>query len=104
MKAWSEVYSNRNPDFILKYQGSNPADGIKRIINKEVDFSNVDMPLSIDELQKNGLLQFPFALGAIAPIVNLPNVYAGQFRLDGKVLGDIFWGISKNGVTPRLLL
>lgn len=102
MKAWSEVYIARNPDFSLKYQGSNPADGIKRIVNKEVDFSNVDMPLNIDELKQNGLMQFPFALGAIAPIVNLPNVYAGQFRLDGKVLGDIFLGNIKKWSDPAI--
>jgi phosphate transport system substrate-binding protein len=92
MKAWSDVYTSRNPGFLLKYQGSNPAEGIRRIVNKEVDFSSIDMPFKLEELNKNGLLQFPFALGAIAPIVNLPNVYPGQFRLDGKTLGDIFLG------------
>lgn len=103
MKAWSEVYTTRNPGFLLKYQGSNPAEGIKRIVNKEVDFSSVDMPFSIEELNKNGLMQFPFALGAIAPIVNLPNVYPGQFKLDGKTLGDIFLGNITKWNDPAIL-
>ena len=102
MKAWSEVYVSRSPEFSLKYQGSNPAEGIKRIVSKDVDFGSIDMPLNIDELQKNGLVQFPFALGAIAPIVNLPGVYAGQFKLDGKVLGDIFLGSIKKWNDPAI--
>lgn len=102
IKAWSEVYSSRNSDFLLKYKGINPAEGIKQIANKEVDFSAVDMPLNIEELQTKGLMQFPFALGAIAPIVNLPNVSAGQFKLDGKVLGDIFLGNIKKWNDPAI--
>jgi ABC-type phosphate transport system substrate-binding protein len=54
MKAWSESYSARTPGFLLKYQGSNPADGIKRLVSNEVDFSGIDMPLNIAFLQKNG--------------------------------------------------
>jgi phosphate transport system substrate-binding protein len=102
MKAWGEVYSRRNSEFLLNYQGSTPAEGIKRIVNKEVDFSAVDMPLNIEELQSKGLMQFPYVLGAIAPIVNLPGVYAGQFKLDGKVLGDIFLGNIKKWNDPAI--
>lgn len=92
IKVWSEAYSMHSPTSAIKYQGSSPADGIKRLVNKEVDFSSVDMPLNLAELKKNGLIQFPFALGGGAPVVNLPNVYPGQFRLDGNTLGEIFLG------------
>lgn len=92
IKVWAEVYTIRYPGSTIKFQGSTPADGIKKLANKEVDFSSIDMPLNIEELNKNGLMQFPFALGGVAPIVNLPNVYPGQFKLDGKTLGDILLG------------
>jgi len=92
IKAWAEVYASRVHNSAISYKSTSPADGIKRLINKEVDFSGIDMPMASEELRKNGLLQFPFALGAIAPIVNLPNVYPGQFRLEGKTLADIFLG------------
>ena len=92
IKVWAEAYAMRTPTAVIKYKGTSPADGIKRLVSKEVDFSSIDMPLSMAELKKNGLMQFPFALGGVAPIVNLPNVYPGQFRLDGKTLGDIFLG------------
>lgn len=95
IKIWAETYSTRNPDATIKFKGSNPGEGIKRLSTNEVDFSTLDMPLSATELNKNGLMQFPIALGAVAPIVNLPNVYPGQFRLDGQVLGEILLGNIK---------
>lgn len=103
IKIWAEAYSMRSPTSVIKFQGSSPADGIKRLVNKEVDFSSIDMPLNIADLNKNGLLQFPFALGAIAPIVNLPNVYPGQFKLDGQTLGDIFLGNIKKWNDPAIV-
>jgi len=104
IKAWADTYSKRNPNSAVKYQASSPADGIKRLLNKEVDFSVLDMPLSNGELKKDGLLQFPFALGAVTPIVNLPNVYSGQLRLDAKTLGDIFFGNIKKWNDPAIAI
>lgn len=103
MKAWGDAYSQRTPGTTIKYQGSTPAEGIKRLINKEIDFASIDMPLSLEELNKNGLMQFPFVLGAIAPMVNLHNVYIGQLRLDAKVLGDIFLGNIKRWNDPAIV-
>jgi len=102
IKAWGDSYSLNTPGTVIKYQGSNPAEGIKRLVNKEVDFCSIDMPLTIDELKSKGLVQFPFVLGAIAPMVNLPNIYIGQLRLDAKVLGDIFLGEIKKWNDPAI--
>ncbi|HEY6096096.1 MAG TPA: phosphate ABC transporter substrate-binding protein PstS [Gallionellaceae bacterium] len=100
--AWGESYRIRNPGTIIKYQGISPAEGINRITNKTVDFAGVDMPLNLAELNQRGLVQFPIALGAVAPIVNLPGVYAGELRLDGKTLGDIFLGKITKWNDPAL--
>lgn len=102
IKAWGETYSARNSGSTVNYQGSTPAEGLQRLINKEVDFCSSDMPLSMADLKKNGLIQFPYALGAIAPVVNLPNVYSGQLRLDGQLLGDIFLGKIKKWNDPAI--
>ena len=102
IQEWGKVYATRFPGTVIKYQASSPADGIKRLINKEVDFCSVDTPVSSDELKKNGLLQFPLVLGGISPVVNLPNVSPGQFRLDAKTLGDIFLGKIKKWDDPEI--
>lgn len=93
----------RSPTTVIKYKGSNPADGIKRLVSKEADFSGIDMPLNINFLQKNGLMQLPFALGGIAPVVNLPNVFRGQLKLDGNTLAEIFLGNIKKWNDPALI-
>lgn len=103
IKVWSEAYSMYSPSSSIKYKGSNPADGIKRLVEKAVDFSNIDMPLNADELNKKGLLQFPFALGAVAPVVNLPGVYPGQFKMDGNTLAEIFLGNIKKWNDPAIV-
>ena len=92
IQEWGKVYTARFPGTVIKYQASSPADGLTRLINREIDFCSVDTPVSSDELKKNGLLQFPLVLGGISPVVNLPNISPGQFRLDAKILGDIFLG------------
>ena len=102
IKIWAEDYSARNPSVVIKYQGSSPADGVKRLLSKEVDFSSIDMPLSMEELKKNNLVQIPVALGVIVPMVNLPNIYTGQLRLDGPTLGDIFLGHIKKWDAPAI--
>jgi len=89
---WAKVYTTRISKSVINYKGSNPAEGIKQLINREVDFCSVDMPLNAAELKKNKLVQFPVVLGGIALVVNLPKVKPGQFKLDGKTLGDIFLG------------
>ena len=102
VRVWGDAYSARTPGSVIKYKGSNPADGIKRLNAKEVDFSGIDMPLDISDLNKNGLMQFPVALGGVAPVVNLPNVYPGQFKLDGAALAEIFLGTIKKWNDPVL--
>ena len=103
VRVWGDAYTARTPGIVIKYKGSNPADGIKRLAKKEVDFSGIDMPLTISELKKDGLMQFPVALGGVAPVVNLPNVYPGQFKLDGPVLADILLGTIKKWNDPAIV-
>ena len=52
VRVWAEAYKTHTPTALINYKGSSPADGIKRLVNKEVDFSGIDMPLHIDELKK----------------------------------------------------
>ena len=42
-------------------------------------------------------------MGGIAPVVNLPNVYPGQFKLDGQTLADIFLGNIKKWNDPAIV-
>jgi len=80
----------------INYQSVGSGAGIKQIKAKTVDFGASDAPLTDEELAKDGLIQFPTVIGGVVPIVNIAGVAAGQVKLDGKVLGDIFIGKITN--------
>ena len=39
-----------------------------------MDFGATDAPLKGDDLEKNGLVQFPTVMGGIVPVVNIQGV------------------------------
>ncbi len=88
---WASVYV-RNKNVRINYVGVGSGEGIKRIEARAVDFGASDMALTIDELNKQGLLQFPMLVGAISPVVNLPDLPMGDLKLDGPALAAIYLG------------
>ena len=73
-QQWANNYTIRK-DMKVDYLAVGSGEGIKRIKAREVDFGGTDMPLTMDELNKNELIQFPTMMGAITPVINLPGVY-----------------------------
>ncbi|MEJ8813403.1 phosphate ABC transporter substrate-binding protein PstS [Variovorax ureilyticus] len=76
----------------INYQSVGSGAGIKQIDAKTVDFGASDMPLSDDELKSKGLLQFPTVIGGVVPVINIQGIKAGELKLNGQVLGDIYLG------------
>lgn len=92
---WAEAYKAKS-GVAMNYQSIGSGGGIKQIIAKTVDFGASDMPLKPEALEKDGLMQFPAVMGGVVPVVNVVGIEAGQLKLDGKVLAEIFLGkISK---------
>ncbi len=88
---WAEAYKAKS-DVGMNYQSIGSGGGIKQIIAKTVDFGASDMPLTPEELNKNGLMQFPAVMGGVVPVINVNGIEAGQLKLDGTVLADIYLG------------
>ncbi|HXS52666.1 MAG TPA: phosphate ABC transporter substrate-binding protein PstS [Usitatibacter sp.] len=91
---WAEAYKEKT-GVGLNYQSIGSGGGIKQIIAKTVDFGASDMPLTVEDLKKDGLQQFPTCIGGAIPTVNLKGVKPGELRLTGAVLGDIYLGKVK---------
>ena len=92
---WAEAYAAKT-GLKMNYQSIGSGGGIKQITAKTVDFGASDMPLKPADLEKDGLTQFPRVMGGVVPVINVPGIAAGQLKLDGKVLADIYLGkISK---------
>ena len=76
----------------INYQSVGSGAGIKQIEAKTVDFGASDMPLSDEDLKAKGLMQFPTVIGGVVPVVNIQGIKAGELKLSGQVLGDIYLG------------
>ena len=98
---WAEAYRAKT-GIGLNYQSIGSGGGIKQIQNKTVDFGASDMPLKPEELDKDGLVQFPTVIGGDVPVVNLEGVKPGELKLTGPVLADIYLGKIKKWNDPAI--
>lgn len=94
--AWWSLRYSKSSGTKISYDSIGSGGGIKRIKAKEVDFGATDAPLSREELEKHGLIQFATVLGGVVPIINVPGVAVGDLKLSGTVLADIFMGKVRN--------
>jgi phosphate transport system substrate-binding protein len=88
---WAEAYKASTGNG-LNYQSVGSGAGIKQIKAKTVDFGASDMPLKAEELDADGLMQFPAIMGGVVTVVNLDGIAPGQLKLTGPVVADIYLG------------
>jgi len=91
---WADSYKAKT-GIGLNYQAIGSSGGIKQITAKTVDFGASDKPLTQDELNTMGLVQFPAVMGGVVPVVNLKGIEPGALKLTGPVLADIYLGKIK---------
>ena len=88
---WAEAYKAAT-GIGLNYQSIGSGGGIRQIKAKTVDFGASDMPLKQEDLDKEGLMQFPAIIGGVVPVVNLEGVEPGQLKLTADVITGIHLG------------
>jgi phosphate transport system substrate-binding protein len=88
---WADAYKKETGNG-LNYQSIGSGAGIKQIQAKTVTFGATDAPLKAEQLEKDGLVQWPMVMGAIVPVMNLEGVKPGELVLSGELLGDIYLG------------
>jgi len=88
---WADAYKKDTGNG-LNYQSIGSGGGIKQIQAKTVTFGATDMPLKVDQLEKDGLVQWPMVMGAIVAVVNLEGVKPGEMVFDGETLANIYLG------------
>ena len=98
---WADSY-NKATGVRVNYQSVGSGAGIKQITGKTVDFGASDMPLTDEALAKDGLVQFPTVIGGVVPVVNIKGIEAGQIKLTGQLLGDIYLGKITKWNDPAL--
>ncbi|QCE33064.1 phosphate ABC transporter substrate-binding protein PstS [Acetobacteraceae bacterium] len=99
--AWGEEIKKKFR-MKLNYQAIGSSAGVDQAKNALVDFGSTDIPLSREELEKEGLYQFPVMMSGAVVIVNVPGVPRGELRLTGEVLADIYAGKITLWNDPRI--
>jgi len=92
---WAAAYQKETGNRI-NYQSIGSGGGIKQIKAKTVNFGASDKPLDVKELKESGLTQFPMVMGGVVPVINLPGIKAGELKVNGSVLADIYLGKISN--------
>lgn len=98
---WSYDY-NAATGGQVNYQSIGSSGGIKQIEAKTVDFGASDAPMTPEELDAAGLIQFPTVIGGVVPVVNIDGIEPGALKLDGAMLADIYLGKISNWNDPAI--
>jgi phosphate transport system substrate-binding protein len=99
---WAEDYKKVSGSS-MNYQSIGSGAGVRQITAKTVDFGATDAPLTKEQQDKDGLVQFPAIIGGVVPIVNIDGIAPGAMRLNGTVLADIFLGKIKKWNDPAVV-
>jgi phosphate transport system substrate-binding protein len=101
MAKWADAYK-KETNVSVNYQSIGSSGGVKQVIAKTVDFGASDAPMSGADLEKNGLIQFPFIIGGIVPVLNLKEVKPGELKLTGELVANIYLGKIKKWNDPAI--
>jgi phosphate transport system substrate-binding protein len=101
LSKWADAYKKESGNGV-NYQSIGSGAGIKQIQAKTVTFGATDMPLTVAQLDKDGLSQWPTIMGAIVPVVNVEGVKAGEMTLDGDTLAKIYLGTITKWDDPAI--
>ena len=99
---WADTYA-KDTHIKLNYQAIGSGGGIKQITEGTVDFGASDAPLTPEELDKAGLIQFPVVMGGVVPVINVAGIKPGELKLAPELLAELFQGKIKKWNDPRLV-
>ena len=88
---WGEAYKAATGNS-MNYQSIGSSGGLKQIRAKTVAFGASDAPVKGEELDKDGMVQFPAIIGGTVPVLNLEGFKPGELKVTGPVLADMFLG------------
>ena len=102
LMKWTDTF-RKSAGIAVHYQPIGSSAGLTEIRGDVVDFGVSDAPLNGAQLLRDGLAQFPVAIGAIVPVINVTGIAPGQLHLNGAVLAAIYLGKIKIWNDPAIV-
>ena len=97
---WADAYKKETGNG-LNYQSIGSGAGIKQIQAKTVTFGATDAPLKAEQLEKDGLVQWPMVMGAIVPVVTSKASSRGNWCCRANCSATSISARSRSGTMPR---
>jgi phosphate transport system substrate-binding protein len=98
---WAEAYKKATGTG-LNYQSIGSSGGLRQIRAKTVAFGASDAPVKGEDLDKDGMVQFPAIIGGTVPVFNLDGFAKGELKVTGPVLAEMFMGKISKWNDPKL--
>jgi phosphate transport system substrate-binding protein len=98
---WAEAYK-KETGIGLNYQSIGSSGGLRQIRAKTVAFGASDAPVKGEDLDKDGMVQFPAIIGGTVPVFNVDGFAQGEMRITGPVLADMFMGTISKWNDPKI--
>ena len=91
---WRQKFQLVDPTVNIYYQPIGSGEGTRLFIQKIVDFSLTDAPLSQEEERQlaSDVVHIPVTVGSVVASYNLPALNANELELTGPLLADILMG------------
>jgi phosphate transport system substrate-binding protein len=99
---WADAY-RKATGVGLNYQSIGSGGGIKQITAKTVDFGASDMPMTPEDLEKNGLLQFTAIMSGDVMAYNIRGFGSVALTLSAPMIADIYLGKITMWNDPAIL-
>jgi phosphate transport system substrate-binding protein len=91
LSKWADAYKKES-GIGVNYASVGSGAGIKQVQKKTVTFGATDAPLKVDQLEKEGMVQWPMVMGGIVVVINIDGVKAGDLVFDGPTLANVYLG------------
>lgn len=101
--AWGDAYHKQHPETQVRYLAEGTAESARKILAGIGDIGGGDAPTPEKDLKAaaNPVLELPSVLIGIVIVYNVPAA-AGDLKLTGPVLADIFLGKIKSWGDPAI--
>jgi phosphate transport system substrate-binding protein len=98
---WADAYK-RERNIEVNYQSVGSGAGIRQIQARTVTFGATDAPLNKQQLDRDGLVQFPTVIGGNVLAVNIPGIKTRELVLNGELVADIYLGKIRSWDDARI--
>jgi phosphate transport system substrate-binding protein len=100
---WFDEFHKLHPDFQINYQSIGSGGGIRQLEAGTVDFGASDMPMTLEQMQKQKapVQHFPTVLGGVVPTYSVAGV-TGELNFTQDALAGIFLGTIKKWNDPSI--